>query len=202
MGRLGRLLFVATVVGAVGACTPVYIVQPQPAELLAEPATVAVLDHGRHSSLIVGLPNGRMVRYAYGDWRWYAQGDTGLGQGLAALFADTPAGLGRRVLPGPLTPETLRRQVRVGFADAMVLEVEGEAARRLVARLDAIAEAGRDCMVANAAADLDFFPHPVPYTMAHSSNRVVAQWLREIGVEVEGDGLLAHWRLRRQEESS
>jgi hypothetical protein len=197
MGHVARWFLVIAGAWAVSGCASTYAVRPPPAPL-AEPVPVAVLDHGRHSSLVVGLSDGRMVRYAYGDWRWYALGDTGLGPGLAALFTDTPAGLGRRVLPGPLTPEVLRRQVRAGFADALVLKVDGVAARRLVAWLDAIAEAGRDRMVTNAAVDLDFFPHPVPYSMTHNSNRVVAQWLREMGAEVEGDGLLADWRLRRR----
>jgi hypothetical protein len=52
-------------------------------------------------------------------------------------------------------------------------------------------------MLTNQEADLDFFPHPEPYTEAHSSNRVLAGWLREMGAEVEGDSLIADWKLRR-----
>jgi hypothetical protein len=196
MRHLGRWLLLALAAGMT-ACAATYVVTPPRPPPLAAKAPVAVLDHGRHSSLVIGLPDGRMVRYAYGDWRWYAEGDTGAAQGYAALFKETPAALGRRVLPGPLTAEMLRRQLRVGFEHALLLEVDAEAARRLVAKLDAIAEAGRDRMLSNAEVDLDFFPHPVPYTEAHSSNRVVAGWLRELGAGVEGDGLIADWRLRR-----
>jgi hypothetical protein len=156
-----------------------------------------VLDHGRHSSLVIGRPDGRMVRYAYGDWRWYAEGKTGMAEGYAALFRETPGALGRRVMAGPLTAETLRRQVHVVIEDMLLLDVDAAAAQRLVNRLDGIAEAGRARMVTNEEADLDFFPHPAPYTEAHSSNRVLAGWLREMGAEVEGDGLIADWRLRR-----
>jgi hypothetical protein len=197
MRHLGRWLLLALAAGVVGACAATYVVDPPQVASPATKAPVAVVDHGRHSSLVIGQPDGRMVRYAYGDWRWYAEGDTGAAQGYAALFKETPAALGRRVLPGPLTAEALRRQLRVGFEHALLLEVDAEAARRLVAKLDAIAEAGRDRMLTNAEVDLDFFPHPVPYTEAHSSNRVVAGWLRELGAKVEGDGLIADWRLRR-----
>ena len=46
-----------------------------------------------------------MVRYAYGDWRWFALGQTGVFEGIAALSGDKSA-LGRKRLPGPLTPGT------------------------------------------------------------------------------------------------
>ncbi|WP_119303564.1 hypothetical protein [Dongia deserti] len=183
--------------GIVAACAATYVVAPPPLVPAEAQAPVAVLDHGRHSSLVIGLPDGRMVRYAYGDWRWYAEGTTGAAEGYAALFRETPGALGRRVLPGPLTAETLREQVHVGIEDMVLLDVDAAAAQRVVDRLDGIAEAGRDRMVTNQAFDLDFFPHPVPYTRAHNSNRVLAGWLREMGAEVEGDGLIADWRLRR-----
>jgi hypothetical protein len=183
--------------GIVAACAATYVVAPPPLELTAAQAPIAVLDHGRHSTLVIGLPDGRMVRYAYGDWRWYAEGRTGAAEGYAALFRETPGALGRRELAGPLTAETLRRQVRVGIEDMLLLDVDAVAAHRLVRKLDGIAEAGRDRMLTNQDVDLDFFPYPVPYTAAHSSNRVLAGWLREMGAEVEGDGLIADWKLRR-----
>jgi hypothetical protein len=202
-GRIARLRRIAARVAAlaasciVAACAATYVVEPPQLAPAAARAPVAVLDHGRHSSLVIGLPDGRMVRYAYGDWRWYAEGETGAAEGYAALIRETPAALGRRVLAGPLTPETLRRQVRVGIEDVLLLDVDAAAARRLVDRLDGIAEAGRARMLTNEDVDLDFFPHPVPYTEAHSSNRVLAGWLREMGANVEGDGLIADWKLRR-----
>jgi hypothetical protein len=192
-----RWQLVLAIGGLLAACAGTYVVDP-PSLAPSQPRTpVAVLDHGRHSSLVIGLPDGRMVRYAYGDWRWYAEGDTGAGQGVAALFEETPGALGRRVLPGPLTRENVQRRVRIVIEQFLLLEVDAGAARHLVARLDAIAEAGRDRMLTNQAVDLDFFPHPVPYTEAHSSNRVLAGWLREMGANVEGDGLIADWRLRQ-----
>jgi hypothetical protein len=195
MARFRRVAALAAS-GIVAACAATYVVAPP---LVPAPARapVAVLDHGRHSSLVVGLPDGRMVRYAYGDWRWYAEGKTGLAEGYAALFRETPGALGRRVLAGPLTAETLRRQVRVGIEEMLLLDVDAAAAQRLVGKLDGIAEAGRARMLTNQEVDLDFFPHPMPYTEAHSSNRVLAGWLREMGAEVEGDGLIADWKLRR-----
>lgn len=185
------------IVMSLSGCATTYVVAPPALAPSAVRTPVAVLDHGRHSSLVVGLPDGRMVRYAYGQWAWYAEGKTTAGQGLTALFGESPSALGRRELPGPLTEATLRSQVRVGIESVLLLDVDAEAARRLVAQLDAIAEQGRDRRLINHDVDLDFFPYPVPYSQAHSSSRMVAGWLRDMGADVAGDGLIADWRLRR-----
>ena len=196
MARLRQVAALAAS-GVIAACVTTYVVAPPPLLPAAARAPVAVLDHGRHTSLVIGLPDGRMVRYAYGDWRWYAEGQTGVAEGYAALFQGTPSALGRRVMAGPLTEETLHQQVRVVIEKTLLIDVDAAAAQRLVDKLDSIAEAGRARMLTNQQVDLDFFPHPVPYSEAHNSNRVVAGWLREMGAEVEGDGLIADWELRR-----
>src|ERR687898_1077107 len=67
--------------GIVAACAATFVVAPPPLVPAATRAPVAVLDHGQHSSLVIGRPDGRMVRYAYGDWRWYAEGKTGAAEG-------------------------------------------------------------------------------------------------------------------------
>jgi hypothetical protein len=192
-----RPIVTLAALGILAACATTYIVAPPPLVSTAARAPVAVLDHGRHSSLVIGLPDGRMVRYSYGNWRWYAEGKTGVAEGYTALFRESPAALGRRVLTGPLTAEALRQQVRVVIEDTLLLDVDAAAAQRLVDKLDSIAEAGRAHMLTNENVDLDFFPHPEPYSEAHSSNRVLSGWLREMGVDVEGDGLIADWKLRR-----
>jgi len=196
IGRL-RLITVLAALAVVTACATTYVVAPPPLVPTAARTPVAVLDHGRHSTLVIGLPDGRMVRYAYGDWRWYAEGMKSAAAGYAALFRGTPAALGRRELAGPLTAGTLRRQVPLAIENVLLLDVDAAAARRLIDKLDCIAEAGRGRMLVNQTVDLDFFPHPVPYSEAHSSNRVLAGWLREMGADVQGDGLIADWKLRR-----
>ncbi len=84
---------------------------------VAAPSQVGVLDHGQHSSLILQIPDG-MVRYSYGDWKWYALRQTGPAEGIAALFWPTQAGLGRKQLPGPFSPMAVSREVRVGIENA------------------------------------------------------------------------------------
>ncbi|MDX6751744.1 hypothetical protein SH611_18210 [Geminicoccaceae bacterium 1502E] len=167
-------------------------IRPPPAP--AEPARIAVLDHGRHTSLLVEDGPAGMVRWAYGDWEWYALGRTGPAQGSRALLGPSPAALGRRRLAGPLGPEAVAREVGVPVEQAFYLEVEESRLERLKARLDAIFDRAAGPLE-SARFDLAFVPHPVPYSLAHNSNRVVAAWLEELGCEVEGAAVLASWRL-------
>ena len=58
-GALGALLALG-----VAGCTTVVV----PPARVVEPAQVALLDHGRHASLVLETAEGGMVRYPYGDW--------------------------------------------------------------------------------------------------------------------------------------
>lgn len=72
-----------------------------PPSVVAEPAKVGVLDHGRHASLIVEVPGTpAMIRYSYGDWQWYALQKTGVTEATSAVLGPTQAALGRRELVG------------------------------------------------------------------------------------------------------
>ncbi len=186
---LGLLSAVALV-----ACTTVIV----PPGEVAEPVPVALLDHGRHTSLLVGTRNHAMIRYAYGDWTWYALRQTGLAEASVAVLGPSKAALGRKRHPGPLTPEAVARQIRVPIEEAFYFDVEADAAEALVDRLDAIFQANMASRVVNRAYDLEFVPHPARYSLFHNSNTMVASWLREMAVEVEGPALLARWDCRER----
>jgi hypothetical protein len=161
---------------------------------VAAPSQVGVLDHGQHSSLILQIPDG-MVRYSYGDWKWYALRQTGPAEGIAALFWPTQAGLGRKQLPGPFSPMAVSREVRVGIENAVYFTVDARAVHQLVDSLERIFDENSAGQVYNEAYDLVFVPHPDPYTIAHNSNRVVGGWLEQLGCRVEGTTLLSVWQL-------
>jgi hypothetical protein len=169
-------------------------IQVTPPAGVEEPATVFMLDHGRHTSLVVSTPEGGLVRYAYGDWRYYAERLTGPGHAIAALLVSTPGALGRRNLPGPPSPEAVHRQVPVVIDHLYPLQVERARVEALRRRLDAIvATAERE--LESPDADLVFVPHPSDYNLVHNSNRAIADWLVELGCEVRGRPLLARWRI-------
>lgn len=175
-----------------GGCATGIVPPPEP----LRPAGVGVLDHGRHSSLVVELPGEGMLRYSYGDWGWYALGRTGVAEGSAALLWPTQGALGRRQLPGPFAPEVVVAQVRVPSEHAVWFAAEAAAVRRLAARLDSIFEANRGTLIYNPGADLEFVHHPEPYWALHNSNQRVAEWVTALGARVEGPAVLSVWELR------
>lgn len=93
-----------------------------------DPVSVFVLDHGRHTSLVLPAPDGSLRRYPYGDWLYYAVRDTGTASSLAALLWSTPGALGHRQMPGPATAEAVRTQVRVVIVALHDLRVQSPTA--------------------------------------------------------------------------
>jgi len=158
-----------------------------------DPRTVFVVDHGRHTSLVISTETGSLVRYAYGDWRYYADRDTRLRTGAAALFCRTPSTLARRELPGPPDPATLRAQLRVGVEVIHTLQVSGAAADRLRDELDGLHAGGALEHQFVAEYDLVFAPYPQPYTWRNNSATKIASWLEQMGVEIKGPALVARW---------
>jgi len=158
-----------------------------------EPVAVFLLDHGGHASLVLPAGEGSLVRYAYGDYRWYALEQTGPGTGLAALLGGTTAALGRGELRGPAEARAVRAQVREGIRQLFELRVGRAASEGLRAELDGIFAANRGTLVYSATYDLEFVRHPIPYSAEHNSNLVVAGWLESLGCEVKGAGLITNW---------
>jgi hypothetical protein len=158
-----------------------------------EPVAVFLLDHGGHASLVLPAGEGGLVRYAYGDYRWYALEQTGPGSGLAALLGSTTGALGRGKLRGPAEARAVRAQVREGTRQVFALRVARAASERLRAELDGIFAADRGTPVYSATYDLEFVRHPVPYSAEHNSNVVTAGWLESLGCEVKGAGLITNW---------
>ena len=190
-----RLVWVAlTLIGLLflSAFTPTVLIPPSPG---ADSRKVFVIDHGTHSSLAIETSSGDMLRFAYGDERYYAKRDTSLGSGAAALLWPTPSTLGRGELLPPASKENLESQLRVVVQIIYELEVPSSKADELIAKLDAIYVAGEAQHIDVPAYGLVFAPHPDSYFWANNSSSVIAGWLREMGVGVFGWGLLASWRV-------
>ncbi len=178
----------------VPACTTIVV----PPRAPVEPRPVFLLDHGRHSTLVLPRPEGRTVRYSYGDWRYYVLGDTGVFQASRAVFWPSAAGFGRRELSAPPTLGAVRQAVLVPIEHAYELHVEARDVERLRRELEALFRANLDTRLYNPGNDLEFVRHPRRYWFAHNSNHVVAGWLRELGCEVRGPAILASWRVETE----
>lgn len=160
-----------------------------------DPAPVFLLEHGQHASLVLPGEMQGVVRYSYGDWRYYALGNKGITTGLAALTSSTLAGLGRRELHVPTVSAAVRRAVNVAISELHEIRVESAAVARLRTKLDTIFEANRDSLIYNEEIDLEFVHHPVPYSVEHNSNKLVARWLEALGCEVRNPAFVPNWRV-------
>jgi hypothetical protein len=158
------------------------------------PGTIFLLDHGRHTSLVVSTPEGSLVRYAYGDWRYYAERQTGFGSAVAALLWSTPGALGRRALPGPPTADAVREQVPLAIEALFEIEVERSRIELLRAALDAIVLSA-ERQLETPETFLTFVPYPRDYNLRHNSNSMIAAWLEELGCEVSGIRVQANWHV-------
>ena len=174
-----------------GGCVTTII---PPAEPL-QPTAVFVVDHGRTASLVIPRADGSMLRYAYGDWNYYALGKTDLAHGIAALLWPTQGALGRAELEGPVTLPSVRRQVSsieyvhpVSVAEARVRAFEQD--------MEELYRSALDTQVHNTAYGLSFVHHPKPYTYFGNSNHAVAEWLRTLGCTTRGLAFHSRWRVQ------
>ena len=165
-----------------------------------EPVTAFLLDHGDTPSLVLPKPDGNMTRYVYGDWNWYALRNTGLRDGLQALFWSPQATLGRRDLMGPAIADVVRQRIRSHAVEEVhPLTLSRADVERLRSRLDEEHRVGAQRAIVEAL-DLQFVPHPRRYSYFHNSNHMVASWLRELGCEIHGLTLHSRWRVERHPE--
>lgn len=189
--KTGLALVAFALVLFLAACVTTIRAPARPPD--ARPVFVLVL--GNHANLVLTTRDGRPIRYAYGDWRWYALANTTPWTGLAALAWPTPAALGRRELAGPAAEANLRRQIPLAIDALYRLELPGNAVDLLQAQLDELFASAREQPIYRRDYDLQMVPHPAPYTAFNNSNRVVARWLRELGCDVRGGHLLTRWRI-------
>ncbi len=172
-------------------CTTTLIVPPA---VTTESATVFVVDHGRTTSLVVPSKDGTFIRYAYGDWQWYALGNQTVYRGIAAVLWPTQSGLGRGQLDGPGTVDSLRAQIS-SLVDAHAVTVEKARVLAFEQSMEVLYDSRRDTEVQNRTYGLSFVHHPRPYTWFWNSNHAVASWLRELGCETRGLSFGASWRV-------
>ncbi|WP_158611798.1 hypothetical protein [Guyparkeria sp. SCN-R1] len=180
-----------------GACTTTIV----PPASVDRPQSVFVLDHGRHSSLVLPHPEG-FVRYAYGDWGWYAEVDTGTIEASRAVLLPTRAGLGQSLTEAPPTREGVRGGLRVGIQEIHEIPVETERVATLRSSLEGLHRDNEDSLKYNAVYDLAFVEHPEAYAFWNNSNHKVAEWLRQLGCGIEGSAFWASWQVKRRDSAA
>jgi len=168
---------------------------------LTEPVTLYLIDHGRHSSLVLPREDG-VVRYAYGEWEWYVKDRRGTLAGMSAMLWPTRGALGRKVFPGIGISPFPSRVAPEGIEEVFALQAETTLVRRLEHDLDEIFDEGGKDMLHHSSYDLEFVPYPKPYWFGHQSNQVTAEWLRQLGFTVRGVAWFSDWQVERPPQTS
>lgn len=162
-----------------------------------DPVQVHLMDHGRHPSLILPDGHGGWTRYVYGEWRWYAENDTGVWRGIQAMLWPTPAAIGRRSfdsLPQPGRSGAIPE----GFLSLYSFEVGSRQVDTLRQRLDGhFHQPGQRKY--QPRYNLYFVPYPASYWVLNQSNQVMEEWLETLGVGVYGPGLFPGWQQEEQD---
>jgi hypothetical protein len=189
-----------------------------PPEQVNDPRTVYLLDFGRHSSLLIPDTDsapfmGALTEYAYGDWKWYAEKQTGWTRIVPTLFWPTQGTLGRRTAPlGDPVRISLTEYVNSHealfeseqltimhdfYPDEMFsLDVERERIDALRNELDTRYERSDAEPVFVPDYRLAFVPDEVKYGAFHNCNHEVLAWLRALGCETRGTGIFSVFAVR------
>jgi hypothetical protein len=170
----------------------------QPPAPPQEPRTVWLLEHGRHSTLLLTARDDALHRYAYADWAWYVEGERGAGPALDALVRRSQAALGHARLP----PGSAPGDVGVGIERSIGFEVEAAAVDTLLQELAGLFDAAADEPRYSTTNNLYFVPHPRPYRFGYNSNHMVAEWLRALGVGVRGNPAIGQWQVAQDADRS
>ena len=185
----------SVIVLVLSGCTATII---QPDEVI-DPVPVYVLDHGRHNSLVLVVAEDDVQRLALGEWRWYVDGETGLGRSLAALFRETPAALGRARLDGPVDPNCWVVQVGSEIRNVLIFSAPHERVEELAERIDSAFDQAE--LFYSQTLNLEFVMDARPYTLGDNSNHRVVEWLEFLGLEVRGNPTIGILRADDSERS-
>lgn len=176
-----------------GGCAATII----PPENPPDPRPAFVLDHGRHTTLVVVDSGGRPVRYAFGELGWYTDGDIGIFRGMGAMLLPASGTLGRRVLEGPPSASNVLQRVGVNVENLYCIAVAGERADRLQRVLNMVFDENLATARYHSGWNLEFVEHPQDYWFGQTSNQAVENWLVELGSEVKGVTAFANWKVQQ-----
>lgn len=188
--RLVRLLAVALMVWSLNACVATIKAPP----VVENPVPIYVLDHGRHNSLVLTVGDDEALRFAFGEWRWYVDAETGLARGLSALLRKTPGALGRGQLVGPTDPHCWVDQVGSEIRLVLAYQADQDRVRQLLEELNQAFDKPLAEPLYNPRLNLEFVLDEQPYSLGQNSNHRVVEWLRRLGFEVTGSPTLGRLR--------
>jgi hypothetical protein len=158
-----------------------------------DPVTVYLADYGRHSSIVLPDGDNQCIEWAFGDWRWFALGDTKTSVALAAMLHSPQAALGRREITPQPDDQAMQRTLQ---ADHVVhFQVSSERAKALLDALERRYARHADTQIHSDYAQLDMVKDNEHYWVLHNCNHVTMHWLKKLGCRVDGMGVLSNFKL-------
>lgn len=175
MSALRGVAFV--VIGLLAGCAPTVTSIPD----ARNPTTIYLVDYGTHANLVLPRPKGGFAEFTYADWNYAVEGNRGVSGTLRALFWPSQGALGRKLWPASLT----KRGLKANTASDRVVTyaVERESARELFRRLNTRFEEQRHAGVVRSTYRMAYVKDRESYSMFHTCNTEVAQWLGELGLK-------------------
>lgn len=198
-----RSLVLSLVVLALQACGSTI----RAPEEVADPASVFLLDHGIHSSVLFPRDSGDVIAFCFSSYDFAAKDNDGALNGPLVLLASSEGTLGRRVFacPDP-TPSSITRAFMIGETYYRIdscheIVVEHAARERVLSDLESIWTSEQASRVDNAKRRFSFVRVPARYGLFHTCNHASVQLLREMGCGVSGIGIAADFDVRTPEGS-
>ncbi len=187
------LLLFLVVVGLILFSSPTFIIPPTAP---AAPVTIYVIDYGYHSRLVLPDGKGKLMQYAYGDWRYFALDRQNLGNGIAALLYPTQGTIGRRQFNNLAE---FQRQLQGERNTLLCFEVAAAKAARLLKLLDRRFRQNLPMWVKNPRNHLTFVPDDRDYIMFHNSNHELVTWLKNLDCRVKGFVALPNFQVKHSD---
>jgi hypothetical protein len=176
----------------VGGCATAVIPPMRP----IDPVTVYLTDYGRHSSLLLPVDHG-YEEFAFGDWKFFALGQTGLYNALHALVHSPQATLGRRkIQPG----DDAAILAQLGDCKRLMhFQASQPSVEALYNDLDDRFHRGtpQPPLLSNYC-KLYCVRDPELYWAFHNCNNVTAAWLKRLGCRIRGPALYSNFRIREE----
>ncbi len=153
-----------------------------PPAVCVDPVTVVLADYGHHASVVLPRIDGQSVEFAFGQWEWFAKGNESSGNALRLVAWPSEGTLATRVIPADASVAGLQGVMPV--KSLQELHVERSSAAALRESLQAEYDAARATETYRPAAGLSFVKARRDYSIAHTCNHAVVEWLIRLGCDV------------------
>jgi hypothetical protein len=186
----GLLLVVGVLVLPQAGCSARIIPPAAP----PRPQTVLVTDYGKHSSLVLPDGSGHLVEFAFGDWNWFAMGETHWYGVFEALFWSHGSTMGIRHLHFNADADQLAG--RIGCLTVLRIDVDAPDVEKLREQLAHRIDQHLSTMIYNPAYNYDFVRDDEHYSLWNNCNHLTARWLVALGCEIEGEPITSKFTVQ------